>query len=62
MEENNIVDKGTIVIVDDEEMVLTSLKSFLNLESQYKVKRQNTFVIAFKKLGCVMRLNIKCNW
>lgn len=37
MEENNI-DKGTIVIVDDEEMVLTSLKSFLNLESQYKVK------------------------
>lgn len=38
MEENNIVDKGTIVIVDDEEMVLTSLKSFLNLESQYEVK------------------------
>jgi DNA-binding NtrC family response regulator len=38
MEENNIKDKGTIVIVDDEEMVLTSLKSFLNLESQYKVK------------------------
>lgn len=37
MEEHSL-DKGTIVIVDDEEMVLTSLKSFLNLESQYDVK------------------------
>lgn len=38
MEENNVLNNGTIVIVDDEEMVLTSLKSFLNLESQYDVK------------------------
>ncbi len=27
----------TIVIVDDEEMVLTSLKSFLNLETEYNI-------------------------
>lgn len=31
------VDNGAIVIVDDEEMVLTSLKSFLNLESGYEI-------------------------
>lgn len=35
---DNSPDKGTIIIVDDEEMVLTSLKSFLNLESEYNVK------------------------
>ncbi len=29
---------ATIVIVDDEEMVLTSIKSFLNLETDYSVK------------------------
>jgi DNA-binding NtrC family response regulator len=29
---------ATIVIVDDEEMVLTSIKSFLNLETDYTVK------------------------
>jgi DNA-binding NtrC family response regulator len=29
---------GTIVIVDDEEMVLTSLKSFLSLETDYTVQ------------------------
>lgn len=28
----------TIIIVDDEEMVLTSLNSFLSLETEYKVK------------------------
>ena len=28
----------TIIIVDDEEMVLTSLSSFLSLETEYKVK------------------------
>jgi len=31
-------DKQTIVIVDDEEMVLTSLSSFLTLETNYNVK------------------------
>ncbi len=30
--------KNIIVIVDDEEMVLTSLSSFLNLETDYEVK------------------------
>jgi DNA-binding NtrC family response regulator len=30
--------EATIVIVDDEEMVLTSLKSFLSLETDYTVK------------------------
>lgn len=29
---------NTVVIVDDEEMVLTSLSSFLNLETDYEVK------------------------
>jgi DNA-binding NtrC family response regulator len=35
--------KGTVVIVDDEEMVLTSLSSFLSLETDYEIK---TFVSA----------------
>ena len=30
--------KTTVVIVDDEEMVLTSLNSFLSLETEYEVK------------------------
>jgi len=34
---DNGVENGAVVIVDDEEMVLTSLKSFLNLESGYEV-------------------------
>ena len=37
----------TIVIVDDEDMVLTSLNSFLNLETEYDVK---TFVSVNKAL------------
>jgi len=37
--------KGTVVIVDDEEMVLTSLSTFLSLETDYNVK---TFVSAKK--------------
>ena len=32
------MDKETVVIVDDEEMVLTSLSSFLSLETSYEVK------------------------
>lgn len=39
--------KPTIVIVDDEEMVLTSLRSFLSLETEYIVK---TFVSANEAL------------
>ena len=38
---------GTIVIVDDEEMVLTSIDSFLNLETDYNV---TTFTSARKAL------------
>jgi len=37
----------TIVIVDDEEMVLTSLSSFLSLETAYKIK---TFISAQEAL------------
>jgi DNA-binding NtrC family response regulator len=33
----NADSKGTIVLVDDEDMVLTSLKSFLDLETDYEV-------------------------
>lgn len=39
----NIIDElGTIVIVDDEEMVLTSLSSFLELETKYTVQTFNS--------------------
>lgn len=38
---------ATIVLVDDEEMVLTSLRSFLNLETKYRVK---TFTSAAEAL------------
>ncbi|MCK5126254.1 MAG: response regulator [candidate division Zixibacteria bacterium] len=31
-------EKSTVIIVDDEEMVLTSLNAFLNLETNYDVK------------------------
>lgn len=31
-------DRPTIVLVDDEEMVLTSLSSFLDLETEYEIK------------------------
>jgi DNA-binding NtrC family response regulator len=41
---------GTIVIVDDEEMVLTSLSSFLTLETDYHVV---TFTSAVEALGYV---------
>ncbi|MCH9025066.1 MAG: response regulator [candidate division Zixibacteria bacterium] len=37
--------KGTVLIVDDEEMVLTSLSTLLSLETDYDVK---TFVSAIK--------------
>ncbi|MBD3401850.1 response regulator [candidate division GN15 bacterium] len=40
-------EKGIIVIVDDEEMVLTSLKSFLSLETEYEVQ---TFLSAREAL------------
>lgn len=44
---NNPNKKQTIVIVDDEELVLTSLSSFLTLETSYRVK---TFTSAKKAL------------
>ncbi len=40
-------DKNTVVLVDDEEIVLTSLSSFLNLETEYNVV---TFVSANEAL------------
>ena len=39
------INKGTVLIVDDEEMVLTSLSTLLSLETDYNVK---TFVSAIK--------------
>ena len=39
--------KGTVLIVDDEEMVLTSLSTLLSLETDYDVK---TFVSAAKAI------------
>ncbi len=35
---NDVPGKGIVLIVDDEEMVLTSLSSFLHLETAYEVK------------------------
>jgi len=46
----DLAEKSTIVIVDDEEMVLTSLSSFLNLETEYDVK---TFTSAQEALDYV---------
>ena len=43
-------EKSTIIIVDDEEMVLTSLSSFLNLETEYDVK---TFTSAQEALDYI---------
>jgi DNA-binding NtrC family response regulator len=48
----NSVNRQTIVIVDDEEMVLTSLNSFLTLETQYKVK---TFTSAKEALDYIKK-------
>ncbi len=44
-----------IVIVDDEEMVLTSLSSFLNLETDYNV---HTFLSAKKALDYIKKNNV----
>ena len=48
----NSTNGQTIVIVDDEEMVLTSLKSFLSLETQYEVK---TFTSAKEALEYIKK-------
>jgi len=42
MESSTGININTIVIVDDEEMVLTSLNSFLSLETDYVVKTFNS--------------------
>ena len=44
---NNSNESETIVIVDDEEMVLTSIRSFLSLETDYHVE---SFLSAEKAL------------
>ena len=45
----------TIVIVDDEEMVLTSLNSFLTLETEYNVK---TFTSAKQALEYIEKEHV----
>lgn len=47
--------KPTIIIVDDEEMVLTSLKSFLTLETEYNVK---TFTSAREALAYIEKEHV----
>lgn len=44
----NTDEKNTIVIVDDEDMVLTSLNSFLSLETNYIVKTFNSAAEALR--------------
>jgi DNA-binding NtrC family response regulator len=43
--------QSTVVIVDDEEMVLTSLKSLLNLETHYKIESFTSASEAFKYIS-----------
>lgn len=50
-------DISTVVIVDDEEMVLTSLASFLSLETEYSVK---TFTSAKDALKYIKNNNVDC--
>jgi DNA-binding NtrC family response regulator len=45
----------TIVIVDDEEMVLTSLSSFLSLETEYTIK---TFISGKEALEFIKKNNV----
>ncbi len=52
---NNSNDNQTVVIVDDEEMVLTSLSSFLALETDYNVE---TFTSAKKALEFIKRSDV----
>jgi len=47
--------KQTILIVDDEEMVLTSLSSFLSLETDYQIK---TFTSAKKALEFIKKNDV----
>lgn len=47
--------KQTIVIVDDEEMVLTSLSAFLSLETDYQIK---TFTSAKKALEFIKKNDV----
>ena len=52
---SDIYAKQTIIIVDDEEMVLTSLSAFLNLETRYNVV---TFTSATKALEYIEKNDI----
>jgi DNA-binding NtrC family response regulator len=56
MKENLIMsdDSQTIVVVDDEEIVLTSISSFLSLETDYEVK---TFLSAAEALEYIKSNN-----
>lgn len=52
---NDSSENQTIIIVDDEEMVLTSLNSFLSLETDYKIK---TFLSAKKALEFIKKNDV----
>jgi len=52
---NDFVEQGKLVIVDDEEMVLTSIASFLRLETSYDV---STFTRATAALEHVERNDV----
>jgi DNA-binding NtrC family response regulator len=52
---NDFVEQGKLVIVDDEEMVLTSIASFLRLETSYDV---STFTRATAALDYVERNDV----
>jgi CheY-like chemotaxis protein len=48
-------DPITILLVDDEEMVLTSIRSFLAIETDYRV---STFTSPVKALQALDQLNV----
>lgn len=47
----NPEEQATIIIVDDEEMVLTSIKSFLTLETEYLVETFTSAAAALEYIG-----------
>ena len=52
---NDLDERGSIVLVDDEDMVLTSISSFLMLETEYEV---NTFLSAQEALAFIQNAEV----
>ena len=52
---NDLDERGSIVLVDDEDMVLTSISSFLMLETEYEV---NTFLSAQEALAFIQNTEV----